>query len=331
MQRMEFNTPVSIAEAPFLFSYTDGILLLGSCFAEEMGRRLDDDKFRADVNPFGTLYNPASIASSLRLLLQPEAFDASGLFLHDGLYHSFAHHSRFSSPSQEETLRKTNGRLRLSSAFLSGASLLIVTFGTAFVYRLKQSGQVVSNCHKLPPGMFGRERLAADAIAGEWDALLQALWEKNPSLRVLFTVSPVRHRKDGAHAGQLSKATLLLAVEELEKRHPGGTAYFPAYEIMMDELRDYRFYAGDMLHPSAQAVEYICERFYGSFLTAESRAILGEWRAVRKAAGHKPLHPGSASFRRFAGETLLKVEKFSGKFPFFDLSREKELLHSMLK
>ncbi|MDR1938636.1 MAG: GSCFA domain-containing protein [Tannerellaceae bacterium] len=328
---MELNTLVSIPEARFPFSYRDGIMLTGSCFAEEMGNKLREDKFTVDINPFGTLYNPASIALSLRRLLQPTPFTASDLFEREGLYHSFAHHSRFSSPSAEEALDGINRQLHLSSANLLKSSRLVVTFGTACVYRLKSSGQLVSNCHKLPEKMFERERLTADAIVNEWEALLLSLWERNPGLRILFTVSPIRHRKDGAHPNQLSKAVLLLAVDELQTRHPERTAYFPAYEIMMDELRDYRFYADDMLHPSPLAVEYIRERFCRSFLSAESQTILGEWQAIRKAIRHKPFQPAGESYRQFIMQTLLKAERLSGKFPYFDLSEEIGLLRSKIK
>ncbi|MDR2119133.1 MAG: GSCFA domain-containing protein [Tannerellaceae bacterium] len=327
---MEFNTFVSIPEAPFLFSHRDEVLLLGSCFAEETGRLLGEDKFSVDVNPFGTLYNPASISLSLRRLLHPEPFDASEVFLRDGLYHSFAHHSRFSSPSQEEALGVMNRRLRDSSARLARVSRLIVTFGTASVYRLRGDGRIVANCHKLPERLFERERLTVEDVVNDWDGLLQALWERYPELRVLFTVSPVRHWKDGAQGNQLGKATLLLAVDGLQRRYPERTAYFPAYEIMMDELRDYRFYADDMLHPSSLAAGYICERFYGCFLSGESRTLLREWQAIRKAIGHRPFQPASESYRQFILQTLLKAENLSGKFPFFDLSKEKALLHSKL-
>jgi hypothetical protein len=328
---MDFHTPVSIPQPRFSFSHRDGVMLLGSCFAEEMGRKLLDDKFTVDVNPFGTLYNPSSIACSLRRLMQAEPFDASALFEHEGVYHSWAHHSRFSSPSKDEALDGINRQLHRSAANLARASRLVVTFGTAYAYRLRSDGQVVANCHKLPEKLFCRERLTVEAIAGEWDALLLALRERNPGLRVLFTLSPIRHWKDGAHPNQLSKATLLLAIDELQTRHPEHTAYFPAYELMMDELRDYRFYAADMLHPSALAVDYVCERFYRSFLSAEAQTLLGEWQAIRKAIAHQPFHPTSQTYRDFILQTLLKAELLCRKFPYFDLSREIELLQSKLK
>ncbi|MDR1499396.1 MAG: GSCFA domain-containing protein [Tannerellaceae bacterium] len=327
---MEWNTPVSIPEAAFSFSCRDAIMLLGSCFAEEIGERLGEDKFAVDINPFGTLYNPASIALSVRRLLNPKPFVVSDLFEYEGVYHSFVHHGRFSSVLKDETLDNINRQLRLSSCNLGNASVLIITFGTAYVYRLKADMRVVANCHKLPAYMFERERLPVDAITNDWDALLRSLWRVNPDLKVLFTVSPIRHRKDGAHHNQLSKATLLLAVDALQMRYPERIAYFPAYEIMMDELRDYRFYASDMIHPSSLAVEYICERFYRSFLSFESQTIIGQWQAIRKAIEHKPLQPASQSYRQFLLQTLLKAENLYGKFPYFDISKDIEHLRSRL-
>ncbi|MDR1918930.1 MAG: GSCFA domain-containing protein [Tannerellaceae bacterium] len=325
---MELHTTVSIPQAGFSFSYRDELMLLGSCFAEEMGHKLCADKFRVDVNPFGTLYNPASIAASLRRLLQPEPFAASDLFEGEGRYHSFAHHSRFSRPSAAEALEGINRQLALSAAKLRSCTRLILTWGTAYAYRLRSDGQIVANCHKLLDKLFERERLRLEEIVSEWEALLLTLWEQNPGLCVLFTLSPIRHWKDGAHPNQLSKATLLLAIDALQRLHPERIAYFPAYELMMDELRDYRFYADDMLHPSSLAADYICERFYGSFLSGESQTLLGEWQAIRKAIAHKPFQPGGEAYRRFILQTLLKAERLTEKFPFFELTKEIAYLRS---
>jgi hypothetical protein len=323
---MEFRTQVAIPAPAFDFSYQDDVMLLGSCFAEHIGTKLDDAKFAVDVNPFGILYNPASVASSLKALLHPAAFSPGELFEHEGLFHSFAHHSRFSAPSPEESADKINRRLLASAANLGKASRLILTFGTAFVYRLKSTGQLVSNCHKLPDKMFVREILSVDAIRAEWNTLLLSLWEQNPDIKLLFTVSPVRHWKDGAHQNQLSKATLLLAIDALQKKYPERIAYFPAYEMMMDELRDYRFYAGDMLHPSPVAIDYIWECFTRHCLARESQAILKEWSAIQKAMNHKPFQPQSEEYRRFISQTLLKAEQISRKFPYFDIVKEIEQL-----
>ncbi len=280
---MELYTRILLPKARFSFSYEDQVVMMGSCFAENIGRKLEENKFRVDINPFGTLYNPASVAEGLQMLLRPERFTSGDLFRHEGVYHSFTHHSRFSAPSEEECLGQINNRLSESSDFLRKATRLVITLGTAFVYRLKSDGRIVSNCHKLPEKMFDRQRLSAREIVEDWKPLLLALWEQNPALKILFTVSPIRHWKDGAHENQLSKATLLLATDALQKDYPGRIAYFPAYEILMDELRDYRFYADDMLHPSPLAIDYIWGRFTENFLSTATSAILKEWGDIQKA------------------------------------------------
>lgn len=328
---MELYTRITIPKARFDFSYEERIVMMGSCFAENIGRKLAENKFSVDINPFGTLYNPASVAEGLRRLLRPEGFTANELFQHEGLYHSFAHHSRFSAASVEECLGNINDRLYLSSGFLGQATRLVITLGTAFVYRLKSNGQIVSNCHKLPERMFERRRLSAGQIVDAWKPLLLALWEQNPALKILFTVSPIRHWKDGAHENQLSKATLLLATDALQDEYPDRIAYFPAYEILMDELRDYRFYADDMLHPSPLAIDYIWRRFIDNFLSPATSAILKEWRDIQKAINHKPFQPDSEAYKRFILQTLLKMERISEKMPYFDIGKEIELVKSKLK
>lgn len=321
---MEFYTRISIPKAPFTFSHTEQTVLLGSCFAENIGKKLEENKFKTDLNPFGTLYNPSSIAEAIRMLLRPERFTGDDLFQHEGIYHSFSHHSRFSSSSETECLANINGRLFRSADSLRKSRRMILTFGTAWVYRLKSSGKVISNCHKLPEKMFDRQLLTVEKIATEWKSLLLSLWEQNPDLKILFTVSPIRHWKDGAHGNQLSKATLLLAIDVLQKEFPERTAYFPAYEIMMDELREYRFYADDMLHPSPAAVEYIWERFTDNMFSTDSLAILKEWKDIQKAINHKPFQPESEAYKRFISQTLLKIERLNEKFPFFDMTNEVE-------
>ena len=328
---MELYTRILLPKARFSFSYEDRVVMMGSCFAENIGRKLEENKFSVDINPFGTLYNPASVAEGLRMLLRPERFTSGDLFRHEGVYHSFTHHSRFSAPSEEECLDHINSRLSQSSDFLRKATRLVITLGTAFVYRLKSDGRIVSNCHKLPEKMFDRQRLSTQEIVEDWKPLLLALWEQNPALKILFTVSPIRHWKDGAHENQLSKATLLLATDALQKDYPGRIAYFPAYEILMDELRDYRFYADDMLHPSPLAIDYILQRFIENFLSTDTSAILKEWGDIQKAINHKPFKPDSEAYKRFILQTLLKMERISEKIPSFDIRKEIEIVKSKLK
>jgi len=327
---MQLYTYISFPKPYFLFSHVDRILTLGSCFAENIGNRLEDNKFTVDINPFGTLYNPSSAGMAIRTLIQPEQFTKDHLFQHEGIYHSFTHHSRFSASSEEECLSNINDRLDKSAEYLRKVNRLVITFGTAYVYKLKSNGQIVSNCHKLPEKMFIREILSVDEIVDEWKQLLLSLWEHNPKVKILFTVSPIRHWKDGAHENQLSKSTLLLATDILQKEYPEQIDYFPAYEIMMDELRDYRFYAEDMIHPSSQAIDYIWERFAENTISEDSRSILKEWNEIQKAINHKPFQPESEGYKQFIMQTLLKVERLNRKMPSFDVSKEIDLLKSKL-
>lgn len=322
---MILTTTIDIPKGPFGFGYEEPIMLMGSCFAENIGKRLSDNQFKTDLNPFGTLYNPASVASALKRLLHPAPFTTTDLFQQDGVYHSFAHHSRFSSTSEADCLEQINNRLNDSATFLTKASRLIITFGTAYVYQLKSSGEVVANCHKLPEKLFERSMLSVETITEEWQILLQQLWQHNPLLKVLFTVSPIRHWKDGAHGNQLSKATLLLAIDQLQQRFPKQIHYFPAYELMMDELRDYRFYADDMLHPSSLAIDYIWERFKESLLTHEALKLLNEWQTIKKAIDHKPFRPQSEAYKQFLLQTLLKIERINKKIASFAPQEEEEL------
>ncbi|MDR3260890.1 MAG: GSCFA domain-containing protein [Tannerella sp.] len=326
MEKDEFFTRIDIRKSLTGISYHDSMLLFGSCFAENIGRLLTEGKFKADVNPFGVLYNPASVALAVRRLLQPKEQTVNDLFFHEGLYHSFEHHGSFSAVSETGCLRKINERLRFSSVGLQQINRLLVTWGTAYVYRLKATGQVVANCHKLPNKLFIRERLSVSQIVEEWDELLTLLWRKNPELKALFTVSPVRHRNDGGHENQLSKSILLLAVEQLQLRYPGQIMYFPAYELMMDELRDYRFYAEDMCHPSETAIQYIWARFVETYMEEQTRSILKSVSEVQKALNHKPLNPENDSYKQFLMQTLLKIERLRAKTPYLCFEKEIEKL-----
>lgn len=329
---MDFRTSISYPKEAFRISYSDRIMLLGSCFVENMGSRLEQCKFQTDINPFGTLYNPLSIASAIEQLITPVEYAPEDLFLSGGLYHSFHHHSRFSASSVEETLDSINSRLRASARFFSRCDCLMVTFGTAWAYRLRATGEIVANCHKLPERDFVRERLTPERIANVWQDLLERIYETRPGMRVLFTVSPIRHWKDGAHGNQLSKSALLLAIDELCGRFPVRQCdYFPAYEIMMDELRDYRFYAEDMIHPSSTAIAYIWEQFVENRIDPQSREIMKCCNDILKAVEHRPFNPKSEAYRQFIFQTMLKIDRLNDNFPFFDFSKEKEYLNSKLK
>lgn len=321
---MNFRTQVELPERQAEIRHSERIMVLGSCFAGNIGNRLAENKFRCDVNPFGVLYNPLSIAKALEQILEKKAYTKEDLFFSDGLWHSWMHHGDFSAPSREEALALMNFRLAKAKENLAEADWLVMTWGTAYVYIHRETGEVVGNCHKQPEKTFRRLRQNAEAFVEECLSVLKKCRSVNPKLKVLFTVSPVRHARDGMHGNRLSKATLLLAVDELCRTCP-GCFYFPSYEIMMDELRDYRFYADDMLHPSPVAVEYIWECFCRCYFSKETQAVMKEWTEIEKALAHKPFRPDSEAYRTFLSQIVLKIVGMKEKIPYLEVQKELEL------
>jgi len=325
MKPSKFHTIVDLPVFNLKTGYSQKNVFMGSCFTENVGNKMANLKYSVDINPFGILYNPVSVANGLRILLQGKEFTSADLIQADGLWHSFYHHGRFSFQDEKETLEAINSRIKSSSEFLKKAGFLFITFGTAWIYKYKKTGQSVSNCHKIPANEFDRVRLSVAEIVAEYRELFAEIGKTNPSLKVIFTVSPIRHWKDGAIENQRSKAILLLAIDELI--HEFGNdfcSYFPAYEIVMDELRDYRFYAEDMIHISDVAVDYIWEKFEESLIDKESQQIAAQVKKVVQAAGHKPLHENTAEYCRF----LLKMEeeaiRLESKYVYLNLTIEKE-------
>jgi hypothetical protein len=293
-------------------------MFVGSCFADNIGAKMEEYRFDVEVNPFGALYNPASVAAACRLMAQaePKPFLETDLRQHDGLFHSFMHHSRFSDASAERCLAGINAALQTAVKRFGSLSYLLFTFGTAYVYRLKNGGATVANCHKIPASEFVIERLTVSEIVDEWSLLIEELKRHNPALRIIFTVSPIRHLKNGAHLNQISKATLLLAIHEIIEKYPATATYFPVYEIVMDELRDYRFYADDLLHPSSVAVDYIWERFCETFMSAETQAVIKEVNDINKALKHKVFNSSSDSYKHFSEQTRLKIQQLRDNHPY---------------
>ena len=285
---MNFRTEISIPPCGFLISHDCKIAMQGSCFAENVAVKFSNAGFSADINPFGIAYNPLSLSKNLNRLLDNKPFVEEELFKDKDIYHSFSHHSRFSGRDKEEVLSKINSRMSASSAYLKSANLLILTFGTSYVYRLLENDDVVSNCHKLPARLFTYKRLTINETVNEWSSLIIRLKEFNTSLNIIFTVSPIRHWKDGAHENQLSKSILLLAVDELLHIH-NNCCYFPSYEILLDDLRDYRFYAEDMFHPSSQAIDYIWEKFSEVWFDKETINKAAQYEKIHKSQNHIPI------------------------------------------
>ena len=321
---MSFFTEIKIPELPFKLDYSGGMMLMGSCFSENIGQKLLDLKFRIDMNPFGILYNPESIANSLQILMEKRLFVSEDLFFDQGTWNSFHHHSRFSDVDREIALANMNERISASHEFLKNVDFLVVTFGTAWVYELRQTGQVVSNCHKIPASKFKRFRLGVFEVVEKWRELLETLWQFNPKLKVLFTVSPIRHWKDGAVENQLSKSTLLLAVDQLRRGFgKKQISYFPSYEIVMDELRDYRFYAEDMLHLSSVAVDHIFMKFEQAVIAPEASKTAGQVLKIIRAMQHRPFNKQSDEYRKFLNASIEEIERLEKANPLLDFRAEK--------
>ena len=321
-----FRTLVSIPVSEKRIFYSSRVMLMGSCFSEYMGNHLSEARFKTDNNPFGTVYNPLSVKRGLKRLLNPVEYAPENLFLYESVWYSFDHHSRFSDMNREVCLSRINERLNLSAANLKDADFIFITFGTSYVYQLKSSGEVVSNCHKLPGSKFHRRRITIDEIVSEYNSLLQELWVINPNLQVVFTVSPIRHWKDGPHDNQLSKAILLLAIDEICKAHK-QTFYFPSYELMMDDLRDYRFYDEDMLHPNKTGTHYIWQRFKECFMGSDTIMLMKEVEKVVQARSHKPFNPGSEAFQAFVRQFYDKIQYLKEQYKI-DLSEEENYFRS---
>ncbi|MEA4839824.1 MAG: GSCFA domain-containing protein [Bacteroidales bacterium] len=327
---MEFRTAIPVQISDFHLAHTDRMMILGSCFAENIGLLLRESGFRVSLNPFGVLYNPASVGTALHRLWQDQTFREEELVEHDGFYHSFSHHSSFSGTDPKSTLEKINKAFNQAVVDLKDATCLIITFGTSWVYTLPSTDQIVANCHKMPEENFLRRRLTVHEIEYFYIELLEMLFQKKPDLKVLFTVSPIRHLKDGVHENTLSKATLHLAIEDLCESFD-HVFYFPAYELLMDDLRDYRFYAEDMVHPSAIAQRYIWDYFSDTCFTKSTKEIVHQVQQIRKAMEHKPFHPEDEAYKRFAKKNIAILELLAAKAPEIDLKEERSFFEQILE
>lgn len=324
---MDFRIQVELPKKELDVAHDSNILLLGSCFAENIGGRLYENKFRCNVNPFGILYNPMSILAALKRISCGKEYSEEELFTYQGQWHSYMHHSSFSDASKEVCLGNINSRFVQTVEELPSLDYLFITFGTAYVYTLKESGIIVSNCHKLPEKNFERRRLTVNEVVKEYTLYLNLLLKRNPALKILFTVSPIRHAKDGMHGNQLSKSALLLIIDALKVSFPEHVFYFPAYELMMDELRDYRFYANDMLHPSQLAVDYLWECFSSCYFSKKTLNILTEWEDIKRALNHKPFRPDSEQHIKFLSQIVLRINRLKEKCPYLDVEKEIKLCH----
>lgn len=314
--RLEFDPP-SLSQK---IDLDDKIMLVGSCFTDHVYNYLVASKFNALQNPNGVLFNPVSIANALNRYVEDKLVSHNELFERDGLWHHWDFHSNLSCTSPEESLLHMNETISMAHGFLKDARWLIITLGSAFVYELA-GAQIVANCHKMPAAQFIKRMLDPEEIISTYNNVIDQLKQFNNSLNIIFTISPVRHLRDGFVENNRSKAVLIHAVDKLT-RNQENLHYFPSYELVVDDLRDYRFYAEDMVHPNYLATRYVWEKFSSSCINGRSREVMKELEHLNMAYHHKPLHPHSTEHSKFRNKYKEIAKSLASRFPSIDLSKE---------
>ena len=329
---MQFSTPIDIDIKSYpKINYEHTLISLGSCFSENIGGKLHDLKFKCLVNPFGVLYNPKSIYQAILEILEQKEYSEKDLFYDHEQWHSWMHHGSFSNRDIDVVLELINSNIETASKYFEELDFLLLTFGSSWIYRLQDDERVISNCHRMPSSQFVRERLTVKEIVESYTSLISLLLAKRPHLKIIFSVSPIRHIRDGLHENQKSKAILLLAIEELQEKYCDNVYYIPSYEILLDELRDYRFYAEDMVHPSRLAIEYIWERIQQTFFDRTTLETLDECLKIQKSLTHRPLNPELKSHQMFLEQLISKMENISIKNTKLDFRKEIDVCLTQLK
>ncbi len=322
---MRLHTKVEIPTPNFTIGYNNTICLFGSCFASNFGNLLTRLKFPSLVNPFGVLYNPASIHQGIKILRRKNNFLPEDLHFYNEKWFSFYHHSDFSNPDKEICLNNINNQLAEAKHLLNKTDVIFITLGTSWIYRNNSSKQIVANCHKIPACEFTREFLEPEAT---YDLLVDTVKDLtlfNPKINIVLTISPIRHFKDGAIENMRSKSSLIIAVNKLQKNF-SNCYYFPVYEIFMDELRDYRFYKTDMLHPAEIAINYVWQIFSSTFFSTKTIELIDQVEKLIKSYEHNPSNKQSENYKKFISKLLNKTQALEKLIPEIDFSIEKERL-----
>lgn len=318
---MQFRTTIKLKEAKYTIDIQDKILLIGSCFSEHMGTRLNDLKWNICQNPHGIVFNPASIHNSINEIVIEKQYSSDDIFQYNELWYSWQHHGSFSHLNPKQLLSQINTSITIANQFIKTANVCIITLGSAWVYRHIKQNKIVANCHKVPQQEFTKSLLSVKEINDLLVDSISQLRKLNPSIKVLLTLSPVRYLKDGFTENALSKAHLLTAIHEIVKME-ALTEYFPSYEIFIDDLRDYRFNTIDLVHPNEQAVDYIWEKFVEFIITYDTKPIIKEISNWRKQLDHRPFHIETEEYKVFKKLLLKKTEELQERFPFLDFSKE---------
>jgi len=318
---MEFHLEFTPKPFGTKINHQHKLLLIGSCFTEQIGSRLAHHKFQVLDNPNGILFNPISITKSVLSYINNKQYNAADLFYQNESWNSWEHHSRFSNPGQQAAVEGVNASQNRANDFLKSADWLLITLGSAFVYEL-ENGEVVANCHKVPTDKFNKRLLSVEEVVSALQQMQTQLLGFSPSLKIIYTISPVRHLRDGFVENNRSKATLHLAVQQLVQI--GNTFYFPAYELVMDDLRDYRFYAEDMVHPNYAATNYVWKKFIATCVDEPSQDLMKEINHINAAKSHKPFNPASEQHKKFLQANLERVKKLEQHFPYINFEEEKK-------
>jgi len=320
---MELRVKVDIPEMPFKIDRKTPILSVGSCFSQLIGKRLNDLLFKIEVDPFGVMYDPTSISNALIEIADKRVYSLEDLQKNNDLFFSFAHSTMFSGINEDEVLELINSRIGAANAMLREAPLIMITLGTAWAFRNKETNSIVANCHKLPGTLFERELLSVDTVVMALSKAMTSVKKVAPKAKFLFTVSPVRHLRDGLMNDQLGKSTLFVALNELRNEN-SDIMYFPAFELLQHELRDYRFYAEDMAHPSDQASEYIWQQFENSMMNPLENALSKEIYSLRSAIKHRPFDASSSEHQNFIKAQIEKLDKIGSSNPELDISEMRD-------
>jgi len=319
---LQFTTKIHVKESCFPINYNSKILLIGSCFAENIGDKFQYFKFQSFVNPFGIIFNPVSLEKLIRRSVENRKFTENDIFFHKDLWHCFELHSELSNPDKETFLNNLNSMVELTHRQIETVTHCIITLGTSWVYRNIVSKQIVANCHKVPQKEFTKELLPIHQIEESLESIISLMHTVNPNCKFIFTISPVRHIKDGFTENTLSKAHLIAAIHKTINHHTSPISYFPSYEIMMDELRDYRFYAEDMLHPSQTAIDYIWIQFFENHISESEFGLMNEICSIQKGLKHIPFNPNTASHQKFLADLKTKITTIEKKLPFISFESE---------
>jgi hypothetical protein len=327
--KSNFRTELQLKKSSFEITHQNKLLSIGSCFSENIGERLLNYKFSIMVNPYGILFNPISIAQSMQQIIDNQEFSESDIFYHNQRWQSFYHHGRFANADKESCLNDINAAIKEAHQHIQDLDYLVLTFGTANVFVYKESSQIVANCHKVPNNEFERKRLNINEITTAFEPIFNQLKTINPKLKVIFTVSPVRHIRDGLVENQRSKATLLLAVDELVKKY-NFVSYFPAYELVLDDLRDYRFFKEDMIHPSKLAIDYVWDYFSKTYFSESTNELNHQIDKIIQAKNHRPFDENANNHQKFIRNQIQKIYQFKKKYPFLDFEKELNLFEGKL-